>query len=90
MRVLVTGHLGYIGTILTPMLVQAGHEVVGLDSDLYVQSRLTLEDFEGPRYQRIGHIKSLLADGILDAGLCHVGHPHRADVPTALSVGSLG
>jgi len=37
MRVLVTGHLGYIGTILTPMLVQAGHEVVGLDSDLYAR-----------------------------------------------------
>src|SRR5262245_62897197 len=37
MRVLVTGHLGYIGTILTPMLVQAGHEVVGLDSDLYTR-----------------------------------------------------
>src|ERR1700730_7808543 len=35
MRVLVTGHLGYIGTILTPMLAQVGHEVVGLDSDLY-------------------------------------------------------
>ena len=35
MRVLVTGHLGYIGTILTPMLIKAGHEVVGLDSDLY-------------------------------------------------------
>ena len=30
-----TGHLGYIGTILTPMLIDAGHEVVGLDSDLY-------------------------------------------------------
>jgi nucleoside-diphosphate-sugar epimerase len=37
MRVLVTGHLGYIGTILTPMLVQAGHQVVGLDSDLYAR-----------------------------------------------------
>jgi nucleoside-diphosphate-sugar epimerase len=37
MRVLVTGHSGYIGTILTPMLVQAGHEVVGLDSDLYAR-----------------------------------------------------
>jgi nucleoside-diphosphate-sugar epimerase len=37
MRVLVTGHMGYIGTILTPMLVQAGHEVVGLDSDLYTR-----------------------------------------------------
>jgi nucleoside-diphosphate-sugar epimerase len=35
MRVLLTGHLGYIGTILTPMLVRAGHEVVGLDSDLF-------------------------------------------------------
>lgn len=37
MRVLVTGHLGYIGAILTPMLVKAGHEVVGLDSDLYAR-----------------------------------------------------
>lgn len=35
MRVLVTGHLGYIGTVLTPMLVEAGHDVIGLDSDLY-------------------------------------------------------
>jgi len=37
MRVLVTGHLGYIGTVLTPMLIQAGHEVIGLDSDLYAR-----------------------------------------------------
>ncbi len=37
MRVLMTGHLGYIGTVLAPMLVQAGHEVVGLDSDLYAR-----------------------------------------------------
>jgi nucleoside-diphosphate-sugar epimerase len=35
MRVLVTGHLGYIGTVLSPMLVEAGHQVVGLDSNLY-------------------------------------------------------
>ena len=35
MRVLVTGHLGYIGTVMVPMLLRAGHEVVGLDSDLY-------------------------------------------------------
>ena len=35
MKVLVTGHLGYIGTILTPLLQRAGHDVVGLDSDLY-------------------------------------------------------
>jgi len=35
MRVLVTGHLGYIGSVLTPMLLAEGFEVVGLDSDLY-------------------------------------------------------
>jgi nucleoside-diphosphate-sugar epimerase len=35
MRVLLTGHHGYIGSILTPMLVAAGHEVVGLDTYLY-------------------------------------------------------
>jgi nucleoside-diphosphate-sugar epimerase len=35
MRVLVTGHIGYIGTVLTPLLLAAGHEVVGLDNDLF-------------------------------------------------------
>jgi nucleoside-diphosphate-sugar epimerase len=35
MRVLLTGHKGYIGTVMTPMLLKAGHEVVGYDSDLY-------------------------------------------------------
>jgi nucleoside-diphosphate-sugar epimerase len=34
-RVLVTGHLGYIGVVLTPMLLARGHTVVGLDSDLF-------------------------------------------------------
>ena len=37
MRILVTGHKGYIGTVLTPMLVSAGYEVVGLDTDLYAR-----------------------------------------------------
>jgi nucleoside-diphosphate-sugar epimerase len=35
MRVLVTGHKGYIGTVMVPMLEKAGHEVSGLDSDLF-------------------------------------------------------
>ena len=38
MRVLVTGHKGYIGTILVPLLQRAGHDVLGLDSDLYRNS----------------------------------------------------
>ena len=35
MRLLVTGHLGYIGTRLTPLLRAEGHTVLGVDSDLY-------------------------------------------------------
>jgi nucleoside-diphosphate-sugar epimerase len=41
MRVVVTGHLGYIGTVMVPMLQAAGHEVTGYDSDLY--ERCTFE-----------------------------------------------
>jgi nucleoside-diphosphate-sugar epimerase len=37
MRVLLTGHEGYIGTVMAPMLAKAGHEVVGLDSGLFDQ-----------------------------------------------------
>ena len=35
MRILVTGHNGYIGSVLVPILERAGHQVVGLDSDLF-------------------------------------------------------
>jgi nucleoside-diphosphate-sugar epimerase len=38
MRVMVTGHKGFIGTVMVPMLRSAGHEVIGLDSDLYRNS----------------------------------------------------
>jgi nucleoside-diphosphate-sugar epimerase len=51
MRLLLTGHLGYIGTIMTPLLLKQGHEVVGLDSDLY--SRCTF----GGGIANVPHIK---------------------------------
>ncbi|MCB1150017.1 NAD(P)-dependent oxidoreductase [bacterium] len=35
MKVMVTGSRGYIGSILVPMLLEKGHDVVGLDSDLF-------------------------------------------------------
>lgn len=35
MKVLVTGHGGYIGAVLVPLLLKARHEVVGLDTDFF-------------------------------------------------------
>src|SRR3954469_22229742 len=38
MKVLLTGSRGYIGSVMAPMLARAGHEVVGVDTDLYRRS----------------------------------------------------
>jgi nucleoside-diphosphate-sugar epimerase len=35
MRILLTGHKGYIGAVAGPMMLSAGHAVVGLDTDLF-------------------------------------------------------
>src|SRR4029434_7125882 len=35
MRVLITGHLGFIGAVMVPVVQKAGHEVTGLDIGLY-------------------------------------------------------
>ncbi|MGC1904123.1 MAG: NAD(P)-dependent oxidoreductase [Candidatus Acidiferrum sp.] len=43
MRVLLTGHKGYIGAVAMQLFREAGHEVVGLDTDLYAGC-----DFEQP------------------------------------------
>ncbi|HYO10199.1 MAG TPA: SDR family oxidoreductase [Tepidisphaeraceae bacterium] len=52
MRVLVTGHLGYIGTVLTPMLLSEGWEVVGMDSDLYRASTFGAGIVDVPNIQK--------------------------------------
>ena len=43
MKVLVTGSQGYIGTILVPILIQKGHEVIGLDTDYYKRCTFSAE-----------------------------------------------
>ena len=39
MKVLVTGHEGYIGSVLAPMLQMAGHAVIGVDSGYFRTSQ---------------------------------------------------
>ncbi|HEY4526027.1 MAG TPA: NAD(P)-dependent oxidoreductase [Candidatus Paceibacterota bacterium] len=40
MRILITGGAGYIGSVLTPELLRAGHEVTVIDNFMYGQSSL--------------------------------------------------
>ncbi|ALE75031.1 UDP-glucose 4-epimerase [Pseudonocardia sp. Ae168_Ps1] len=50
MRVLLTGHQGYLGTVMAPLLASAGHDVTGLDSGLFascVLGSLDTPDVEG-------------------------------------------
>ena len=77
MRVLVTGHDGYIGSVLVPILRQAGHEVVGLDTGLFADCvlgpapeevktlRVDLRDVEpptSPGFDAVMHLAALCND----------------------------
>jgi nucleoside-diphosphate-sugar epimerase len=58
MKILLTGHLGYIGTVMTPMLLAAGHQVSGCDSNLY--TRCTYE--AGGDIAQVPHIAKDVRD----------------------------
>jgi nucleoside-diphosphate-sugar epimerase len=51
MKVLVTGSEGYIGSVMVPMLLEEGMEVVGLDVSLYAEGNLDNSTF--PSYPLI-------------------------------------
>lgn len=60
MRVLLTGHEGYIGCLLAPMLTEAGHDVVGLDTNLFTDGNL------GPAAAKIPTINKDVRDVTAD------------------------
>jgi nucleoside-diphosphate-sugar epimerase len=47
-RVLITGHNGYIGSVMAPHFAQAGHEVVGLDTGYFSPCTLLADRVEIP------------------------------------------
>jgi nucleoside-diphosphate-sugar epimerase len=52
MRILLTGHKGYIGAVAGPVLCSAGHEVVGLDTDLFSGCEFGQAAFEIPQVRK--------------------------------------
>ncbi len=42
-RILITGHEGYIGSVMAPTFLEAGHDVVGLDTGYFADCKLVPE-----------------------------------------------
>jgi nucleoside-diphosphate-sugar epimerase len=52
MKILLTGHKGYIGAVMAPFLQSAGHEVIGLDSDIFAGCDFGAPAAEIPEIQK--------------------------------------
>jgi nucleoside-diphosphate-sugar epimerase len=52
MRVLITGHEGYIGSVMAPILAAAGHAVVGLDTGYFRDCTLLPPDERIPTIEK--------------------------------------
>lgn len=62
MKVLVTGHRGYIGAVMVPILLEAGHVVTGCDSDLYADCTFA----PGGTMARVPEMRSDIRDVVID------------------------
>lgn len=51
-RVLITGHRGYLGSVMTPMLCQAGYDVVGFDTGYFADCTLVPDVISVPEIRR--------------------------------------
>ena len=70
MRVMITGHNGFIGSVMVPLVQRAGHEVVGFDSYLFADATM------GPATTDIPAVRKDIRDAAADdfAGVDAVFH----------------
>ncbi len=62
MKLLLTGSRGYIGTVMAPMLARAGHDVAGIDTDLYRRS--TFGEWREEVSTRVKDVRALEASDL--------------------------
>ncbi len=60
MRILLTGHNGYLGTVMTSFIQKYGHEVVGLDTDYFEDCIL------GPEPQAVPSLRKDIRDIVIE------------------------
>jgi nucleoside-diphosphate-sugar epimerase len=106
MKILLTGHAGYIGAVMAPLLQDAGHEVVGLDSGLFEDCdfgagprplpalRRDLRDVRAADlegFEAVVHLAALSNDPLGDLNAdCTYDINHRASVQLAQSAKQSG
>lgn len=61
-RILLTGHQGYIGSVMAPHLIAAGHDVVGLDTGYFRDCTLIAADDSFPSITK--DIRDLTVDDV--------------------------
>jgi nucleoside-diphosphate-sugar epimerase len=66
MRVLVTGHEGYLGSVLVPQLIAVGHDVIGLDVGFFADCTL------GPPPPNVPTLRTDLRD-VTPSAIAEVG-----------------
>jgi nucleoside-diphosphate-sugar epimerase len=78
MRVLVTGHEGYLGSVLVPRLTAAGHDVIGLDTGFFAECRIGPAPVEVPtlridlRDVTLDHLSQVRPEAVIHlAALCN-------------------
>ena len=65
MRVLITGHLGYIGPVMVRLFKQAGHFVAGLDTGFFRESITANEDDTWPDVEIVKDIRHIEVDDVV-------------------------
>jgi nucleoside-diphosphate-sugar epimerase len=106
MKVLVTGHTGYIGAVLAPMLLEAKHEVIGLDTDFFAGCDFNCDLAEVPALRKdlrdvtvedlegfdaVIHLAALSNDPLSDLNpKCTYEINHRASVRLAQLIKTAG